>query len=86
MFARSIPARGTMVTFRVGAYDAEVLEKEFAPQFTAEDLVNLGIYQVYLKLMIDGVGSSPFSATTLPPIDRPTTSFREQIIDSFAGQ
>lgn len=71
---------GTMVTFRVGAYDAEVLEKEFAPQFTAEDLVNLGVYQVYLKLMIDGVGSAPFSATTLPPIERPIISFREKII------
>lgn len=73
---------GTMVTFRVGAFDAEVLEKEFAPQFTAEDLVNLGIYQVYLKLMIDGVGSSPFSATTLPPIDRPEISFKEDVINS----
>src|SRR6185436_394771 len=57
---------GTMVTFRVGAYDAEVLEKEFAPQFTIEDLVNLGRFQVYMKLMIDGVSSAPFSAGTLP--------------------
>lgn len=73
---------GTMVTFRVGAFDAEVLEKEFAPQFTAEDLVNLGIYQIYLKLMIDGVGSQPFSATTLPPIERPVVSLREQVITS----
>src|SRR3989344_808660 len=73
---------GTMITFRVGAYDAEVLEKEFAPVFTAEDLVNLGIYQVYLKLMIDGVGSQPFSATTLPPIERPSVSLREQVIQS----
>ena len=73
---------GTMVTFRVGAFDAEVLEKEFAPQFTAEDLVNLGIYQVYLKLMIDGVGSQPFSATTLPPLERPAVSLRERVIES----
>ncbi|MBI2476412.1 MAG: type IV secretion system DNA-binding domain-containing protein [Candidatus Taylorbacteria bacterium] len=73
---------GTMVTFRVGAYDAEVLEKEFAPQFTVEDLVNLGIYQVYLKLMIDGVGSAPFSATTLPPIEPTAPSLRQSIIDS----
>ncbi len=72
---------GTMVTFRVGAFDAEVLEKEFAPQFTAEDLVNLGIYQIYLKLMIDGVGSAPFSATTLPPIERPMVSPRDQVIE-----
>lgn len=44
---------GTMIVFRVGAYDADVLEKEFAPVFTAEDLVNLGLRQIYLKLMID---------------------------------
>lgn len=71
---------GTMVVFRVGAYDAEVLEKEFAPIFTQEDLVNLGFVQVYLKLMIDGVTSQPFSATTLPPIEKPLVSFKEDII------
>lgn len=73
---------GTMAAFRVGAYDAEVLEKEFAPQFTAEDLVNLGVYQVYLKLMIDGVGSQPFSATTLPPIRLPNISYKREIIEA----
>jgi hypothetical protein len=72
---------GTMVVFRVGAYDAEVLEKEFAPFITAEDLVNLGIYQIYLKLMINGVTSSPFSATTLSPIERGERVFRSEIID-----
>jgi len=72
---------GTMVTFRVGAYDAEFLEKEFAPTFTIEDLVNLGFVQIYLKLMIDGITSSPFSASTLPPIKRPFTSFKDKIID-----
>jgi len=73
---------GTMVTFRVGAFDAEVLEKEFAPVFTAEDLVNLGFTQVYLKLMIDGIGSHPFSATTLPPIAPPEKSLRKEVIES----
>lgn len=71
---------GTMICFRVGAYDAEVLEKEFAPTFTAEDLVNLGSYQIYLKLMIDGISSQPFSARTLPPIDKPSTSSVEEIL------
>lgn len=71
---------GTMATFRVGAFDAEILEKEFAPQFTAEDLVNLGRFQFYIKLMIDGVSSSPFSATTLPPIERPVKSFKKEAI------
>ncbi|HAO81556.1 MAG: hypothetical protein UV57_C0006G0022 [Parcubacteria group bacterium GW2011_GWD2_43_10] len=59
---------GTMVVFRIGADDAEFLEKEFAPIFTETDLVNLPNYHVYLKLMIDGVTSDPFSAVTMPPI------------------
>jgi len=59
---------GTMIVFRVGADDADFLEKEFEPEFMAQDLVNLPNYNVYLKLMIDGISSRPFSATTLPPI------------------
>jgi energy-coupling factor transporter ATP-binding protein EcfA2 len=77
---------GTMTTFRVGAYDAEVLEKEFAPQFTAVDLVNLGAYQIYLKLMIDGISSQPFSATTLPPISKPIKSSVNEIIAMSRAQ
>ncbi len=77
---------GTMITFRVGAFDAEVLEKEFAPTFTAEDLVNLGFAQIYLKLMIDGVSSQPFSAKGMAPIARPEVSFREQVIASSRAQ
>ncbi|MBU3668632.1 MAG: type IV secretory system conjugative DNA transfer family protein [Candidatus Taylorbacteria bacterium] len=73
---------GTMCIFRVGAYDAEVLEKEFAPQFTAEDIVNLQKYQMYLKLMIDGVTSPPFSAAGMPPIPKPEKTFVKEIIDS----
>ena len=59
---------GTMITFRVGATDAEQLEKEFAPAFTADDIVNLGARQIYLRLSIDGVGSKPFSSRTMAPI------------------
>ena len=62
---------GTMISFRVGAYDAEVLEKEYAPTFEMDDLVNLGARQIYLKLMIDNVSSQPFSAATLPPVPEP---------------
>lgn len=77
---------GTMIVFRVGAYDAEVLEKEFAPQFTMEDIVNLGFAQIYLKLMIDGVSSQPFSATTLPPIPQAAHSFVAQVIEMSRKQ
>lgn len=73
---------GTMITFRVGSFDAEIFEKEFAPVFTMEDIVNLDKYQIYLKLMIDEVASQPFSATTLPPIAEPEISFRDKVMES----
>ncbi len=70
---------GTLVTFRVGAGDAEFLEKEFEPEFMINDIVGLGFAQIYLKLMIDGFSSRPFSAVTLPPVSRPEKSHREKI-------
>lgn len=71
---------GTLITFRVGAADAEFLEKEFEPVFMMNDLVNLGKYDIYLKLMIDGVTGDAFSATTLPPTDRVSQDNTEKII------
>lgn len=65
---------GTMTSFRVGATDAEELEKEFAPVFTQEDIVTLPAYHIYLRLMIDGVASDPFSATTLSPLEGETNN------------
>ncbi|OGE88559.1 MAG: hypothetical protein A3J07_02485 [Candidatus Doudnabacteria bacterium RIFCSPLOWO2_02_FULL_49_13] len=59
---------GTLVCFRIGADDAEFLEKEFDPTFLLADLVNPPKFHIILKLMINGVASTPFSATTLPPI------------------
>ncbi len=70
---------GTMISFRVGAADAEFLEKEFEPEFMLNDLVSLGFAQIYLKLMIDGFSSRPFSATTLPPIPKVESSHKEKI-------
>lgn len=60
---------GTLISFRVGAEDAEFLEKEFEPVFMMNDIVNLPKYNIYLKLMIDGIAGNAFSATALPPID-----------------
>jgi len=71
---------GTLICFRIGAEDAEFLEREFTPEFTAIDLVNLGKYNIYLKLMIDGLAGRPFSAETLPPFKKPETSNKEKII------
>ncbi|MEA3272303.1 MAG: type IV secretion system DNA-binding domain-containing protein, partial [Patescibacteria group bacterium] len=59
---------GTLICFRIGGQDAEFLEKEFTPTFEIEDFVNLTKFDIYLKLMIEGVASNPFSATTLPPL------------------
>lgn len=77
---------GTMAVYRVGAYDAAVFEKEFVPQFTAEDLVNLQQYQLYLKLMIDGVTSPPFSAMGMTPIAKAPTTYVKEIIESSRAQ
>jgi len=71
---------GTIIIFRVGAEDAEFLEKEFLPEFTAQDLVNLSKYNIYLKLMINGITGSPFSAGTFPPFPKLEQSNREKII------
>jgi CxxC-x17-CxxC domain-containing protein len=61
---------GTLIVFRIGATDAEELVKEFSPTFTEEDLVNLPKYEFYLKLMIDGISSDPFSAHGLAPLTK----------------
>jgi len=71
---------GTTIAFRVGPFDAETLETVFTPRFLAADLVNLGFAQIYLTLMIDGIGSQPFSAVTLPPIAPPRTSCKQMVI------
>ena len=73
---------GTTIAFRVGPFDAEVLETVFSPRFMATDLVNLGFAQIYLTLMIDGIGSPPFSATTLPPVEPPSLSNKHIVINA----
>lgn len=59
---------GTMISFRVGAADAEALENEFTPEFMMNDLIGLPNHHIYIKLMVDGVTSRPFSAVTMPPL------------------
>lgn len=77
---------GTLVTFRVGSTDAELFEKEFAPVFTQQDIVNLGFAQIYLRLMIDGIGSKPFSARTLPPLPAPEQNSTFEAVDASRRQ
>lgn len=71
---------GTLICFRVGAADAEFLEKEFLPEFTENDLVNLAKANIYIKLMIDGVASRPFSSETMAPQKPPLVSYRDVIV------
>ncbi|MHB8724051.1 MAG: type IV secretory system conjugative DNA transfer family protein [Casimicrobiaceae bacterium] len=58
---------GTLISFRLGPEDAQMIAREFEPVFDPLDLVNLPNHDIYLKLMIDGTPSKPFSATTLHP-------------------
>jgi hypothetical protein len=59
---------GTLIAFRVGTEDALLLRREMYPVFDLEDFINLPNYEIYLKLMIDGTPSQPFSAITVPII------------------
>ena len=57
---------GTIISFRIGAKDAKYLAREFYPTFSETNFINFPNYHIYLKLMINGVTSQAFSATTLP--------------------
>ncbi|PIR87607.1 MAG: hypothetical protein COU10_03750 [Candidatus Harrisonbacteria bacterium CG10_big_fil_rev_8_21_14_0_10_45_28] len=77
---------GSLISFRVGGADAEVLEYEFAPIFKVKDFINLGKQEFYTKMMIDGESYDPFSAQTLF-VQNPThPSYKEQIIKSSREQ
>lgn len=71
---------GTMISFRVGATDAEALEKEFSPTFLAEDIVNLSRFEMITMLSIDGVSSAPFSALSMSNIKRENRDLSQAII------
>ncbi len=72
---------GTKIAFRTQKpEDAEVLEKAFAPVFTQTDIMNLSLAQIYLTLLIDGVGSAPFSARTLLLPPKPSVTFYNEVI------
>ena len=59
---------GTLIAFRVGNTDAEVLEKEFGHSFTAASFVDLDRYETVVKLLENGTNREPFRARTMPPI------------------
>lgn len=56
---------GTLISFTIGAQDAEYVAKEFVPVFDQEDLINIDKFHCYVKLLVDGVASEPFSMKTI---------------------
>lgn len=60
---------GTLIAFRIGNTDAEVLQAEFGDEFAAQQLVDLDRYEIVIKLLEDGTNRQPFRAKTLPPLE-----------------
>lgn len=72
---------GTVVSFNIGAADARVLANEFTPVFEEGDLISLERFHMSIKLMVDGMISSPFSAITMPIVEAPTNN-RDKVVES----
>jgi len=70
---------GTLVSFRVGTSDAELLTKKFSPVFDIEDLQFLPNYNTAITMMIGGVPVQPFSMATLPPLGNPNKQLAEAL-------
>lgn len=58
---------GSLCAFRVGPEDAEFLEKQFAPVFTAKDIVNVDNYNFFARLLMNNELTKPFNMRTYPP-------------------
>jgi hypothetical protein len=63
---------GTLISFRIGHADAEIMAKEFGSAFTVNMLADLGRYEAVVKLLEDGTNRQPFLAKMLPPLDGAT--------------
>jgi|GEM_PF-5369229 len=70
---------GSLISFVVGARDAEFLSKEYSEMYSQNDLVTLGKYETVIKMSIDEMTSLPFPAKTLPPPSLKNAN-REKII------
>jgi hypothetical protein len=72
---------GNIISFRVGAEDAEVLAKEYNPIFEVRDIINLGVQEFYIKMSVNGELSNAFSGRTLR-METPQQDFTQEIINS----
>ena len=71
---------GSLLAFQVGPQDAETLAEQFAGDLTPQDLIALPKYTAYVRLLIDGSPSRPFSMTTLPPKKNQHSRQRSEVI------
>ncbi|MEK7507684.1 MAG: type IV secretion system DNA-binding domain-containing protein, partial [Patescibacteria group bacterium] len=72
---------GSIIVFRVGGDDAVTLKPELAPIFDVKDMINLGMQEFYIKMMIDGESYDPFSAETLKVLPATHRSFKKEIVE-----
>ena len=73
---------GTIISFALGAPDAKILSPEFEPYFDSNDLITLEKHNMYIKLMINGMTSKPFSAKTYPSPDNRKTNLQQTVIET----
>ena len=71
---------GSLLVFQVGARDAEALAEQLGGDVTPQDLMALPRYTAYLRLLIDGMPSRPFSVETVPPPRHNTKQMRSTVI------
>ena len=77
---------GTLIAFQVGAQDAEVVSSQLVGDLTPQDLMTLPRYAAYVRLLIDGQPSRPFSMQTLPPQGRRPDTHRAAAIRRYSRQ
>jgi hypothetical protein len=70
---------GTVISGRIGVTDAELLQKKFTPTFEAEDLTKLPNFQTVASVMVNGVPSTAFSMSLVPPMGEPNPQLRDAI-------
>lgn len=71
---------GSMITFRVGAEDAVILENEYTPVFKVRDIINLAVRNFYTKMSIKGEVRRPFSGRTLDVV-KPKDDYTKEIVE-----
>jgi len=69
---------GTLLTWIIGADDAEVFQKQFS-DLTVDDFVNTEKFNFYIRMLIDGQLSEPFNAVSMPPDPQEDAALGEKI-------